>query len=54
MIKSSTHILVSSEKVQNEMSEMFKTEKTHVLPFGIPFDFQITKKQKRKDFHFRI
>jgi len=56
MIKKSNIIIVSSQKVKNELVLMYQYIKTKVvvLPFGIPFDMKRNKEKKRMKFFLYI
>ncbi len=56
MVKRSDKIIVSSIKVKNELSSMYRyiEGKIIVLPFGIPYDMKKSKQNKRKKYFLYV
>jgi glycosyltransferase involved in cell wall biosynthesis len=55
-VRHADHIIVSSQRVRDELSQLSLPVKgtVHVLPFGVPFLYQTYTKQKRQPFFLSV
>ena len=56
MVKKSGYVIVSSQRVKDEMSKYYSSysKKIKVIPFGIPFDFQDSTVKRREKFFLYV